>query len=584
MLDTGTKKPPRNADLGRAGEEIAAPESVRSVTDHDRPSQETPSAAHRRRRRLSPLTFRILAINLVALALVAIGALVLDRYRDQLVEAELRAMALQAEVLAQSLGERATDPATGTFSDLTPTLVRPFVRRFSAPIQARIRVFDTDGKVIADSRVLRGPGGVVQISPLPPPEGDTEKDAATKFADWFYERVATGLNALDAVADYREATTVAAGDYQEVQSALLGQPDKILRRAPDQGLILTVAAPVRGYRQILGALMLQAESDEIAESIKQVRLEFLMLFLPAFLLVIASSIWLARTITRPVVKLALAAEQIQHGQGRSMPLPDFSNRKDEIGDLSNSLRQMTESLWQRMDATERFAADVSHEIKNPLTSLRSAVETAARLKDPEPQKKLMAIILDDVQRLDRLISDISDASRLDAELSRGEMGPVSIAGMLNTIADLTNAGREEDPNAVKIVTKLPQGEPLTCFGLEGRLVQVFRNIIENARSFSPDQGTIRVEAWRETDRESDTILIRIDDDGPGVPEGNLRSIFERFYSERPDSEKFGTHSGLGLSISKQIISAHEGQIWAENRKGRNGGVIGARFMIRLPAL
>ncbi|MCR9256551.1 MAG: stimulus-sensing domain-containing protein [Alphaproteobacteria bacterium] len=570
MLDTGIKNPPEALSGGHAG------------TASDRSH-----GPRRRGRRFSRLTGRILAINLLALALVAIGSLVLDRYRDQLVQAELRAMALQAEVLAQALGDSmvtmATDAAADPARDITPDLVQPIVRRFSAPVKTRIRVFDIDGRVIADSRVLRGPGGVVQVSPLP---SDTEQPGqAGEVVDWVYERVSTGLNALDTVAKYREAGSVAEGGYVEVQSALLGQADSMLRRDRDGELILTVAAPVRSYRQVMGALMLTAEGEDIASAIKQVRLELLMLFVPAFVLLIALSFWLSRTITRPVVKLAAAAEKIRHGHHRATVIPDFSGRNDEIGDLSDAIKDMTEALWQRMDAIERFAADVSHEIKNPLTSLRSAVETAARLDDPEHQQKLMAIILDDVQRLDRLISDISDASRVDAEMSRGETEEISLAGMLSTLTEITNAGIDSDARAVRLVTHLPPGDPLMCRGLEGRLVQVFRNLIENARSFSPEGGTVRLSAHRLGQMgDGEMAEIIIEDDGPGVPEGKLEAIFDRFYSERPDREKFGTHSGLGLSISKQIIEAHDGTIRAANRYGGHGTVIGARFTVRLPLL
>jgi len=461
--------------------------------------------------------------------------------------------------------------------DITSDLVRPIVRRFSAPVKTRIRVFDVNGRVIADSRVMRGPGGVVQVAPLPPPETDSP-DAAERWGDWAYEWVSTGLNALDTVAAYREGQSIAEGGYREVQTALTGRPDAMLRRDAAGELVLTVAAPVRSYRQIMGALMLTAQSDEIAAAIKQVRLELLALFVPAFMLLVALSFWLARTITRPIVRLAAAAERIRHAHGRSTTLPDFSNRNDEIGDLSNALREMTDALWQRLDAIERFAADVSHEIKNPLTSLRSAVETAARLHDPADQQKLMAIILDDVQRLDRLITDISDASRVDSEMSRAEMETVSLTGMLRAISEITNAGAEDDPTAVRLATRLPQDEPLDCQGIEGRLVQVFRNLIENARSFSPPGARVRLSAHRENDR----AIVTVEDDGPGIPEGKLTAIFDRFYSQRPEAEKFGTHSGLGLSISKQIIEAHDGEIFAENRYGANGGVIGARFTVRLP--
>jgi len=267
---------------------------------------------------------------------------------------------------------------------------------------------------------------------------------------------------------------------------------------------------------------------------------------------------------------------VRRGQGRQIDIPDFTRRRDEIGDLSGALRDMTAALWARMDAIERFAADVAHEIKNPLPSLRSAVETVARLEDPKQQKRLMAIILDDVERLNRLISDISDASRLDAELSRAEMGPVDIANMLRALADLHEVTKGDGP-LLKI--EIASLQSLVVHGIEGRLVQVWRNLISNAASFSPPGGSIRIAAAREGER----VRVTVADDGPGIPAGKLTAIFDRFYSERPAGEKFGTHSGLGLSISKQIVEAHGGHIAAENRTAGDGRILGAVFIVTLPA-
>jgi len=278
--------------------------------------------------------------------------------------------------------------------------------------------------------------------------------------------------------------------------------------------------------------------------------------------------------------LAASAERVRRGLGRQVAIPDFSRRGDEIGDLSSALRDMTGVLWHRMDAIERFAADVAHEIKNPLTSLRSAVETAARIEDPAKQRRLLAIILEDVQRLDRLISDISDASRLDAELSRHEHAPVALDRMLETLVELHEATATEDSPRLRLV--VPHGARPSDFivpGIEDRLVQVLRNLIANAISFSPPGGTITLAVQR----DQGTVVVTIEDSGPGIPEGKLAAIFDRFYSERPAGEKFGTHSGLGLSISKQIVEAHRGIIRAENRRAPEGAAIGARFVVRLPA-
>ncbi len=268
---------------------------------------------------------------------------------------------------------------------------------------------------------------------------------------------------------------------------------------------------------------------------------------------------------------------VRYAKGHTFEIPDFSHRDDEIGDLSDALRAMTEALRARLDAIEGFAADVAHEIKNPLTSLRSAVETVVRVEDPEQQKKLMSIILDDIQRMDRLITDISDASRLDAELSREETESVDVCRLLELIVEVQQA--TDDETQPRFEMAVPKSQRLLVTGLEDRLGQVFRNLISNAASFSPPGGTIFLSA-----REEDGwILIEVADEGPGIPPDSLENVFNRFYSERPSGEKFGTHSGLGLSISRQIIEAHGGRIWAENRIDARKQIVGARFCIRLPA-
>jgi two-component system, OmpR family, sensor histidine kinase ChvG len=333
---------------------------------------------------------------------------------------------------------------------------------------------------------------------------------------------------------------------------------------------------------VLGAVLLSVGSADLEQAVRAVRLDILKAFLVAFTVTVLLSIYLAGTIARPIRRLAAAAERVRRGLGREVVIPDFSRRGDEIGDLSSALRDMTGVLWQRMDAIDRFAADVAHEIKNPLSSLRSAVETAARIEDPVKQRRLLAIILEDVQRLDRLISDISDASRLDAELSRHEHAPVALDRMLATLVELHEAAA--NAGAVHLRLVVPPGARPSDFvvpGIEDRLVQVLRNLIANAISFSPPGGMITLAVQR----DQNSVVVTVDDDGPGIPEAKLAAIFDRFYSERPAGEKFGTHSGLGLSISQQIVEAHRGIIRAENRRdpGRGGAVIGARFIVRLPA-
>ncbi len=305
-------------------------------------------------------------------------------------------------------------------------------------------------------------------------------------------------------------------------------------------------------------------------------MSILALFGLALGLTVVMSWYLSLTIARPILRLASAAEQMREGKGRRRAVPRrLLARRDEIGELAQALSDSAGALWARMDAIEQFAADVAHELKNPLTSIRSAIETLPRIKDPDHRERLLGVIGEDVMRLDRLIGDISDASRLDAELSRAATEPVDIAPILATLADIHATTRK--PGDPRLELDAPQGG-LVVRAVEDRLVQVLRNLIANATSFSPDNGRILLRA-RETEG---AIELAVEDEGPGIPEAKLEHVFERFYSERPQGERFGQHSGLGLSISRQIVEALKGRIYAENRRDATGQVIGARFVVRVP--
>jgi len=307
-----------------------------------------------------------------------------------------------------------------------------------------------------------------------------------------------------------------------------------------------------------------------------VRIDILTIFGVALCVTVLLSVYLGNTIVRPLRRLAAAADKVRSAPGQVRYLPEFRGRNDEIGDLAADLNAMTEALSQRLDAIESFAADVAHELKNPLTSLRSAVETAARIKDSDQQRRLMDIIQDDVKRLDRLISDISDASRLDAEMSRDESDKIELNRMLAALVEVHHTSGSHGDR--KIAFEETAKGPFTILGNEGRVVQVLQNLITNAFSFSPLEGLVMVRIGR----DRDWVVATIEDEGPGIPPGSLEKIFDRFYSERPDTEQFGTHSGLGLSISRQIVEAHQGKIEAENRTDLHGKVLGARFILRLP--
>ncbi|RDD60339.1 stimulus-sensing domain-containing protein [Ferruginivarius sediminum] len=527
----------------------------------------------------SPLTRRILAVNVLVLAIPVLGLLHLQQYKDSLVQAELDALETQGRAFAATLANSAVVVTQSGEEKLLREGTRHAMRVLLSNSQTRARLFAPKGELIADSFVLTGPGGQVKVEELPPPETvDPVSRLVNNIYDWLVLR-APSLRDLPA---YTESPAQRAVDYREVERALAGESASQVRRDRRGGLVLSVAMPVQRYRQVLGALMLSKDGSDIEAAVRERRFDILIVFAVALGVTVLLSIYLAGTIARPMRRLAEAADRVRRARGRQVEIPDLSRRDDEIGDLSAALKEMTEALWDRLDAIERFAADVAHEIKNPLTSVRSAVETVARVDDPAQQKKLMGIILDDVQRLDRLISDISDASRLDAELSRAEASPVDTSRLLDALVEVQRATFEED-GGPRFVLHLPRQDdgtldPLTVPGLEGRLAQVFRNLLSNAATFTPADGEVRVTARR----QDNCVEIVVDDDGPGIPEGKLAAIFDRFYTQRPESEKFGTHSGLGLSISRQIVQAHGGTITAENRHDDSGRIAGARFTVRLP--
>lgn len=520
-------------------------------------------------RRISPLTVRILTLNALALIILVAGLLYLGEYRQKLIDNELAAMRTHAEIFAVALGETSVNRGGET---LLPELAPQIVRRLAFTAETRARLFDTDATLIADSRALLQPGGAItKGETLPPPE---QQNSVLAYLLHAYDRIISWIPGTVDYPPYRENVNQRATDYPEVMSAFLGGTWSARRKKPDGSLVLSVAVPVRNYKQILGVLLLSKGSEDIDAALYEVRLDILKIFAVVLMVTILLSFYLAGSIVRPIRRLAIAAERIRNGHHRQHVIPPMLGRNDEIGELASSLRRMTEALWARMDAIERFAADVSHEIKNPLTSLKSAVETAARLKDPVQLKRLMEIIVEDVGRLDRLITDISDASRLDAEISRAETGTVNLSSMLETLVDLHTVTSTQGPRLT-----LESPPDIVVEGVESRLVQVFRNLIANAASFSPKDGEIAIRVAR----EGAGVVITITDGGPGIPPGKEAAIFERFYSERPEGEKFGTHSGLGLAISKQIIEAHGGTIEAANVADASGAVAGARFTVTLPA-
>ncbi|MGE3622513.1 MAG: stimulus-sensing domain-containing protein [Bdellovibrionales bacterium] len=536
----------------------------------------------------SPLMLRIFAVNTLALAILVGSLLYLGRYQDRIIQSEIEDLLLQSRIGASAVAEGAVVISDDDRSILSPLLARLMVRRLAETTETRTRLFDTDSTLLADSRILLGNAGKIQSEELEGP--DEHMSVGSRLIESLFD-------VIDLIPEREKYPLYPEEDIQRgdqstvVKRAAQGEKASQVWSLPNGGLMLTVAVPVQHYKQVMGVLMLSRSGAKIDDAIHAVRVDILKVFAMTLLITFLLSLYLARAIARPIRRLAAAAEGIRHGQmqinglGGTASLlnrdaiPDLTRRQDEIGDLSGALRNLTDALAKRIGAIENFAADVAHEIKNPLTSLRSAVETAERVQDPAMQKKLMLLLRDDVDRLDRLITDIAHASRLDAELSRAEAAPINVGDLLNAIVDLyRSAVREGMPRAEVIME--PMKEKLVVMAIGQRIVQVLRNLIDNAISFSPPHEKIVLSA----DREGRFACITIEDKGPGIPENKLDAIFDRFYSERPKDEKFGTHSGLGLSISKQIVEAHHGTIRAENCRDAAGNPVGARFIVQLPGV
>lgn len=536
-----------------------------------------------RTRWVSPLLRRILLVNALPLALLVAALLYLDQYQNGLLEAEVLALREQARIYAGALGESAVRMTESDNPKLAPDIARPLLRRLTEPSPgAQAKLYAPDGTVVADSRVEEGPTGAVSTEPLPPA---VEQGPIVGAIGWAYDKV-LALLPHEAKAPLIVDMTPGAGGLEwqpdvkeELRLDSSGQSRETppyIRRTKDNQLLVTVAEPVERDHHTVGIILLTRDAQEVDTSLFQVRVSILALFGLALALTVLLSWYLSLTIARPILRLAGAAAEMREGHGRagSVPAP-LLQRRDEIGTLANALAESAQALFARIDAIEKFAADVAHEIKNPLSSIRSAIETLRRIEDPERQRQLLTIIVQDVTRLDRLISDVSDASRLDAELSRITAEPVDVVPILQTLRELDEATRDAE-NDPRLVVNAPSN--LLVWGVEDRLVQVLRNLIANAQSFSPPRGRIILSAQE----AGGMAEISVEDEGPGIPEGNLEHVFDRFYSERPKGEKFGQHSGLGLSISRQIVEALRGQILAENRYGIGNRVLGARFVVRLP--
>ncbi|MBS1077189.1 stimulus-sensing domain-containing protein [Gluconobacter kondonii] len=588
----------RRAESARAGLRAGLGESLRrigaKILKRLRPRRASEISLSRRRL-ASPLLVRILLLNALPLALLAVTLLFLDQFQNGLLETDVNALREQAHIYAGALGQSAVrvsahgpgHPAPSGNLELDVAQARPLLASLTEPSpNAHALLFDPDGKLVVDSRTA---SRRKQDHALPDPADGTpwqppRNNILESFYDWLLSLLPL-TSSEEVTLDTNDTAMDGPHDARPLQSQAELPP--FIRRTKDHQLVVTVVEPVVRDGVTVGEIQLTRHAPEVDRTLFAVRSSILSLVLAALVVTVLLSWYLSLTIARPLLTLARASNDMREADGRKDLVPErLLVRRDEIGVLARSLRGSALALWARMDDIERFAADVSHEIKNPLSSIRSAVETLPRIQIAERRDRLMGIINSDVKRLDRLITDISDASRIDAELSRVRPEPVSVVALLAILAEMHQTTRRENDPVLRLDVR-DQDPPLKALAVEDRLVQVLRNLIGNAVSFSPPKGTIALHASARDIAGSgpgtgSVVEITITDQGPGIPPGKLESIFDRFYSERPQTENFGQHSGLGLAISRQIIHALRGNLFAENRMDASGAIRGACFVVRLP--
>jgi two-component system sensor histidine kinase ChvG len=565
----------------------------------------------------SSLTRRIVVLNLGGLVALLVGFLYVNQFREGLIDARLLSLQTQGEIIAAAVAASATvetdsitiDPekllrlapgesyivaedSVSSFEfSLNPERVGPVLQRLASPTRTRARIYDRDGYLLLDSRSLTSRSNILRYD---------LSAAKPERPEPLIDRIGSFLASLlrgNELPIYEDIGVGNGKTYPEVAKALAGSAQSIVRSNTKGETIVSIAVPIQRFRVVRGALLLSTQGDDIDTIITTERWAIVRIFLVSAFIMFLLSLFIAGTIAEPIRRLADAADRVRRGTKSRREIPDFTDRSDELGHLSGALRDMTKALYDRIEAIESFAADVAHELKNPLTSLRSAVETLPIARKPETQQRLLTIIEHDVRRLDRLISDISEASRLDAELARADMDVVDVERIVDAVVTIANQVNAEDHVQVGLTVlgnaSVEESRKLSyrVMGHDSRLGQVFTNLLDNARSFSPPGGCVRLvlrpaKDWSTNGYWREGLEVIVDDEGPGIAADAFERIFERFYTDRP-SQGFGQNSGLGLSISRQIIEAHGGRITATNRTGpiRDDGtvvVLGARFVVYLP--
>lgn len=497
------------------------------------------------------LTGRILALNIFVLALLAGGLFYLESFRSRLVETRLEQIARETQLMAEGL---ASAPRTERDA---------LIGKMAAASGSRLRLYDDKGALVADSFNLMSPGYRL----VDPETEPLRKDIARAM-----DRVVDSLTGTKVPPPVVEKQLSTASDWPEIaQSRSSIMVQSAYRLAPDRTPFISAANVLPTGD---AALLVTDNARDITRTVRSERLWLGLLFAATLIVSILLSLFLARTIVKPLRRLMTAAVRVRWGRERDVMVPRLPGRNDEIGLLARAISDMTKSLRERIDAGEHFAADVAHELKNPISSLRSSIEALDSIDDPQVRSQLLAVARDDCRRLDRLVTDIAEASRMDAELSRAHFERVDIGSMIDAMIAAREARRTPDqPN---IAYARPRKRSTDIMGDDNRLERVFDNLLDNAQSFSPPGGVIRVSATR----SGDEVIVRVEDDGPGVDAQYREAIFRRFYSLRPAGEAFGRHSGLGLAIVQAIVAGHQGSVCVGDR---DDGVRGACFEVRLPA-
>lgn len=539
-------------------------------------------------RRISLLTIKIMAVNAIALMSIIFGLIYLIQYQDKFIASHLKSFETEAFVISSLLSTFDEGEKDSTNTILYDKQVKPMLERLSFALDKRIIFFKSNGNMLIDTN-----DHVLSMKSDPVYKIINQKKKSLKSVEILKDILYFIISWLP----MKNELEIFPGAYDDNKNAYsflqsVSEDELLIHvwRDVDYNYVLTASIPVFSNQNVSGYILLVSNAEDILEAMYESWLDVFYIFLITLVIIIFVSIYLSGTIAKPLKLLASATENVRKGKLSAVEIPDLSERNDEIGELSVVLKEMTNALLARMDAIESFASDVAHEIKNPLTSMKSAVETAEKVKKKSDRDKLLNIIRHDIDRLDRLITDISNASRLDAELSRENFENINLVQFLYDVVEIyknpiDRAATKEIPdfgtnsadiNDIHIVYKADEALH-NVYGNRLRLTQVMENIISNALSFSKAGGHVYISLEKQTKRS----VILVEDQGPGIPEKKLKNVFDRFYSERPSGEDYGKHSGLGLAICKQIIGIHNGLIYAENIYDKKNQITGARFVIIL---